>query len=307
MPLRTSPVPAVASAGLPPMLTPVSPSGSTTSVSSPFSTTTAPERCGRLAGRGQAVGLHVRRGPPEQAAELTRVRREDRRGIATGQYLETGLGQRVQAVGIDQQRLLDPLGEPLRKREAVRLPPQAGSQHDRIGPLGRLHHGVHRGERQRAVLVGQRHAHHLGQLHLEDRVQRGRHPDAHPPRARAHRPRRGQADRAGQARRASDDQHGAGAELRRPRAARRQPHGRPRADQAGGAGLGRAAPCHGDADVDRLDPPGMLLSRVHPEPDLRGMEGDGHVRPHARALDLAGGRVHPRGHVDRDDRRTRNR
>ena len=88
-----------------------------------------------------------------------------------------------------------------------------------------------------------------------------------------------------------------------PRAPR--PARRPIADQSGGPRHRRPAPPHGDADVDRLDPAGMLLSRVHPQPDLRAMERDGHVGTHACSLHLAGGRVHTRGHVDRNDLRVR--
>ena len=105
VPARTSPVPAVASAGAETTLTATGPPGAATIVSSPLSTTTQPPR-------SAASRAHARRCAPissesllEQAPQLAGVRRDHRGLRARGEALErAGVG--VQAVGVDHERQL---------------------------------------------------------------------------------------------------------------------------------------------------------------------------------------------------------
>jgi hypothetical protein len=99
---------------------------------------------------------------------------------------------------------------------------------------------------------------------------------------------------------AANHEHRAGAELRRLDSARWDEVEHRRPDQAGVVGRFRAA--RGDADLDHLDATAVRLPRQHPEPDLRCVEGDRQIRPHARAFDLARRRVDPRRNVNCDDR-----
>ncbi len=79
-PERTSPEPAVASAGASPGLTATRPLGSAISVSSPLSTTTAPAARAASPDPAQPPLADLLAGDAEQAPELAGVRRQDGRG-----------------------------------------------------------------------------------------------------------------------------------------------------------------------------------------------------------------------------------
>ena len=126
-PDSTSPVPAVASAGLPPALTATKDApASTTSVSSPFSTTVAPLRRGGLASRSRACAPRPAptRLPSRRASSpACGVSTVGRRGRTARSISPPG--QRVQAVGVDQQRALELADQPPRQLQRLVLPARA--------------------------------------------------------------------------------------------------------------------------------------------------------------------------------------
>ena len=109
-----------------------------------------------------------------------------------------------------------------RQRERVVVAAQARAEHDRGRALGGLEDRVGVGRRERALGAAEAARHHLGQLHLEDRLQVGRHGDRRVAGAGADRGLGGHADGAREPARAADDEHLAGAELGRLLAAPRR-------------------------------------------------------------------------------------
>ena len=110
-PVRTSPVPAVASDGGPRSQTTSLPSGEATIVSAPLSRTTAPKRsAASRAAASRWASTHASHA--EQAAELARVRREHGRRVALD-----GL-EPEERVGVDDRGEVDALEQLAHERAA---------------------------------------------------------------------------------------------------------------------------------------------------------------------------------------------
>ena len=129
-----------------------------------------PDRCGRLPGGRQPVRLHLRGGPPQQAPQLAGVRGEDRRRGTLRRHARAPPASAFRPSASITSGRSTALGRLPRSAKDASSRPSPGpsttesarsaASIDRRRPPPRV---------SEAVLVGQRHAHHLGQLHLEDR------------------------------------------------------------------------------------------------------------------------------------------
>ncbi len=138
-PARTSPVPAVASAGAPPGLTATRPSGSAISVSSPFSTTIGPGGARRLSDMVKPPRVDLGARYIEQSAELAGVRGQDRRRATPRELLEPALGcVRVESVSIEHERHVRVRGNVASELLRSRQPTEPGSEHERLSTGGAL-------------------------------------------------------------------------------------------------------------------------------------------------------------------------
>ena len=241
--------------GLPPVLTPrCRRLRSATSVSSPFSTTTAPGAQGRLSRAVEPRRTDVARASAEQPRELARVRRQNvsddcgrRRARAPWQRARTAR-RRPRAVAF--RRLLhhrESAPSATSSRGRGRDPTTTASARSAASRAA-----LAASLRQVPAVVRQRHGHHLGELDLEDLIQRGRHRGPHPSGAGAHRALAGHAHCARQPGGATDDQHAAGAELGRGSGAAWHRVDHAAADQA--ARRRSRPPAARDADVRRRSP-----------------------------------------------------
>ena len=132
-PESTSPVPAVASAGAPPGEIATPPPGCRDQRVVALEHDDRPRARGRRPRVAQPVRADLARLDAEQAAELAGVRGEHRRrasGAGTSCARE-----RVEAVGVEHQRHLDALAQLARERPRAVRAPEAGPEHDRVGPL----------------------------------------------------------------------------------------------------------------------------------------------------------------------------
>ena len=148
---------------------------------------------GRGAGVGEPVGLDLGGVELQQAPELAGVRREHRRRRTGAEQLAGAPGERVEPVGVDEQRR-GRRGRPARAR-APAPPgwrPRPGPEHDGVRALDRRSTGSRRGDGQRAVVLGQGDEHRLqqagGERCLERRGGRDRHVARHPSAPRPGRP-----------------------------------------------------------------------------------------------------------------------
>ena len=107
-----------------------------TIVSSPFRRTIPPLRSAASRALAARCAVDLLRVALEQAAELPGVRGQDGRRPALGQPLEPA-GVRVEPVGVDDQRRLDPLREPPGEPRESSLAAQPGAENDAGGALGR--------------------------------------------------------------------------------------------------------------------------------------------------------------------------
>ncbi len=127
MPLRTSPVPAVASAGVAPGLTATAPLGVHDQRVVALEDDDRLRLCGRLAGVVQAPGLDLRAVEAEQAPELALVGGDHGRRGAAGERLEaSGVG--VEAVGIEDHRDVGALGDGAGEFGGAVTAPEAGAR-----------------------------------------------------------------------------------------------------------------------------------------------------------------------------------
>ncbi len=219
MPESTSPVPAVASAAVPPRLM-ATRSPSVTIVSSPFSTTMPPLRFAASRACSEPPRLDRVRLLVEQPPELPLVRGQHDRPVALGQQSElAGVG--VQPVGVEHERRLDPLRELAREVLRPVLAPHARAENDGSGRLGGLHDLLGGRSAQEALAAGASDRHHLGELGLDDRLDVGGDRGRRVAGAGADRAAGGHADGAGEPARAAGDQDLARAELGRGRRAKR--------------------------------------------------------------------------------------
>ncbi len=124
-------------------------------------------------------------------------------------------GEGVEPVGVDDERDLDLLDQRADEVLDLHASPDPRPEHHRGGALGRLEDRVGRSGGEAPLLTRAADRHHLGQLHLEDRLELTRNGDRRVARSGARRSGRRHAYGARQPARAADDQHLAGAELRR--------------------------------------------------------------------------------------------
>ncbi len=283
VPDSTSPVPAVASPGLPPALI-ASRSPSTTSVSSPFSTTIAPLRSAASRAQASRCSATSRDSRPSSRPSSPAC------GVSTVGAARSAIESRRSAWAFSPSASIRS-GASIRCASA-RASSSESSSRPSPGPrttaaarsaASRIASAERAARRPSAPREAARH--HLGQLHLEDRLEVGRHGDRRVARAGADRGLGGHADGAGQAARAADHQHLAGVELgrvRRPRG-REVEHAVPdhaRRGLGGGAG--------GNPDLGDPKLAGVRLARRDPVAELGGVEADRDVRLDRDPCDLAG-------------------
>ena len=235
-PDRTSPEPAVASAGDPVPLTRAGPSGPVTTVASPLSSTVDAELGGEPAGAADAVGGDRR----AEALELAVVRREQRRRRPAPQPLGVLRADR-QPVGVDEHRDVAARARPRPPRRRSRRCPARGRR-PRPAPARR--------SPRRRPQVGDE---HLGpaQAHLLGRVRRA-----------------GEADHAGagdggRRRRTGPRRRGRSASRRRPRR-RRGCTCRSRRDRGAAAGRRRRPAAARPAPAAARAPRPMSTSSTRP-------------------------------------------
>ena len=203
IPERTSPDPPVARPGFPVRLTSTLPVGSEMTVGAPFSRTTTPWRCAKLARRVDRIGEHL---PQRDPREM--------RAISPGWGVRTGTGRIGSASGIP------PAARAFRPSASTRRGPfhafeelpdepvglgmasESGAEDERIPILAQGTGGSRapRARHRARVGLGEREGHRLGELRLENRVQRSGNPDPHQARARAGGAPGGQAGCPGQSR-----------------------------------------------------------------------------------------------------------
>jgi len=208
----------------------------------------------------------------------------------------------VQAVGVDEQRAA-PAAEQ-RKDEALRLrrAAQPGTEHQGIPvAVPREDRLPRRPQELPALPLRKRKGHRLGHLGLEDRIERARQPDPDEPRPGPQRSRRGQGERPGQPRGASDDEQLPPIPLVRV--------GRARGEQAAirrrfeqlrrGADL----PHHllGVAEIDQVHLPDVGASRRKEEADFQAPHRHGPGGTDSGSRHRAGVGVEPGGDVDGHD------
>jgi hypothetical protein len=116
------------------------------------SAATTPERTSP-AGGGQAMGRDLIGVDLEQAAELSCVRSEDRRRVAGRNPVEQP-GERIEAVGVEDQRRLDRADHLSRQFDRGRVAPQPGPEDAGSGPLEGAQHRLRRGRREESVATG---------------------------------------------------------------------------------------------------------------------------------------------------------
>ena len=201
--------------------------------------------------------------------------------LALAQLLEPA-GVRVEPVGVDHQRRLDPLGE---LADQVAGPVLAADARARARPRrpARPPRGSARraARRSRALAARAADRHHLGQLHLEDRLEVGGHGDGRVAGAGADRGARptGRRRRSARASRPTTSTW-PGAELGRAR--RRGAAAAPApAASISPAAASAGAPSGIPIGATRSSPRAPLARR-DPVPELGGVEGDGERRPRPR-------------------------
>ena len=282
IPVRTSPVPAVARAGGPRSQTIVPASGVATIVSAPFRRTTARNRARCFACRLQSMCCNPVGVALEEAPELARVRSEHKR-VAPLDRLE---GE--EAVGVDDRGQRDALEKSAHEVGAPLTPSEPRAERESACPFGSvlddlgrvvvsptdLHglEGERLGGRKRVLRNGQGHVARVGPQCCESR----------------------EAGCAGHPARATDDENGSGAVLR----VLRRPAGneveqrRERSSTLRRPGL--------EPDVADHDLAGMEPAGRDDVAHLQTMERDRHVRLDRCARNLSRRRIDPGREVHRD-------
>ena len=208
IPVRTSPVPAVASPGLPRSQTRTSFARRGDERVRPFRSTTAPTSSAPAWTALRRRAAIQRRVPPEQPRELARVRGEHGRRVAREHPVQVP-GERPEAVGVEDDRLVEPVEEIADEPARSVCPPEARPDGDRGCLLRSLEDRVRGVHRHDAFLVRARPGHHLEEPLLEDGVQGSGHAGRQDSGPGAEGGLRGQARRARLPGRAADDEHGA--------------------------------------------------------------------------------------------------
>ena len=206
-------------------------------------------------------------------------------------------GERPEAVGVEDDRHVEPVEEDPNELAGPVATPQAGADRDRAGSLRRFQDRVGGIGGHPALVVcrtGPRHG--LEQPHLEDQVARLGHADGDDPRSCPHRGLRGERRRTRIAGRAPDNEDRA----RRVLVVARLPAGNERQDLLGDPRVPGRTGC--EPDIRHLDLAGTEPARRDHEPHLRRMEGDRGTSLYRRADHLSGRGVDARRDVQGQDR-----
>ena len=281
-PVRTSPVPAVASAGARPTWTSTPSPGAATSVSAPLSTHDAAEALGRA-----PDGLEPMRVDPARTPRRAAAPSSPACGVST-----------VGGVALERLELV--AARRRRRPPAGRARRAAARTHAASPARGRARApSASAGARSPPLAAppSERPLDRLEQPRLDDGERLARRRDGDVARVGAERGLGGEADGAGHPGRAADDEHGAGRVLVVVRAAGRHEARASPAVTSRCRGLGRA---RGRCRRRRPRRRGSGPARRRARPSA--VERDGHVRADGRAGDLAGRGVDAGREVDRDDR-----